>query len=203
MKGSDNPFPSILVAEQGSAPDTPASGYGRIYCKSDGLYFIDDDGVETGPLGGGGGGTDVAARYSSNAGQSIVTGAAAAIIDFEDESFDTHDAVTTGASWKFTCPAGQGGYYQVNVGISLASSSAWGYGERGLLQLFKEGNAYSNLSRKDNFESTLQMQLGGCDIVNLAEGEYIDIRIAQNSGSNIALVNSNTDVWVSIAKIKG
>jgi hypothetical protein len=49
-KASSNPFPSILVAEQGSAPATPSTGYGRIYCKSDGLYFIGDDGVEIGPL---------------------------------------------------------------------------------------------------------------------------------------------------------
>jgi hypothetical protein len=56
MKGSDNPFPSILVTEQIAAPATPATGYGRIYCKSDGLYFVGDDGVEVGPLGVGGGG---------------------------------------------------------------------------------------------------------------------------------------------------
>lgn len=53
---SDNPYPSILVAEQGSAPTTPASGYGRIYCKSDGLYFVGDNGTEIGPLGASGAG---------------------------------------------------------------------------------------------------------------------------------------------------
>ncbi len=41
----------IQVQEQGGAPATPDSGYGRIYCKSDGLYFVGDDGVEIGPLG--------------------------------------------------------------------------------------------------------------------------------------------------------
>jgi hypothetical protein len=41
---------SIQVKEQGSAPTTPASGYGRIYCKAGGLYYVGDDGVEIGPL---------------------------------------------------------------------------------------------------------------------------------------------------------
>lgn len=57
MKASNNPFPSVLVAEQGSAPATPASGYGRIYCKTDGLYFIGDNGIEVGPLAGSSSGT--------------------------------------------------------------------------------------------------------------------------------------------------
>jgi hypothetical protein len=38
-------------AEQGSAPDTPATGQWKLYFKSDGLYIVDDAGAETGPLG--------------------------------------------------------------------------------------------------------------------------------------------------------
>lgn len=36
--------------EQASAPATPASGKWKLYFKSNGLYFIDDAGVEVGPL---------------------------------------------------------------------------------------------------------------------------------------------------------
>lgn len=46
----DNQFPSILLAEQGSAPTTPAAGFGRIYIKTDGVYFVDDDGAVVGPF---------------------------------------------------------------------------------------------------------------------------------------------------------
>lgn len=57
MRLSDASFDGgVLLAEQASNPATPASGYGRLYPKSDGLYFIDDAGVVTGPLGTGGGG---------------------------------------------------------------------------------------------------------------------------------------------------
>lgn len=55
-KASDNEFPSVLLDEQASAPTTPATGFWRVYAKSDGLYIVDDAGAETGPLGTGGGG---------------------------------------------------------------------------------------------------------------------------------------------------
>lgn len=40
----------IQLTEQGSDPATPADTKGYIYAKSDGLYFIGDDGVVRGPL---------------------------------------------------------------------------------------------------------------------------------------------------------
>jgi|DEB3_MinimDraft_2_1074329.scaffolds.fasta_scaffold04089_5 hypothetical protein len=39
---------SIVLSEQASTPSTPASGYGILYCKSNGnLYFRNDAGTET------------------------------------------------------------------------------------------------------------------------------------------------------------
>lgn len=49
-KASDNEFPSVLFAEQGSDPSTPASGFWRLYPKSDGFYMIDDAGNVSGPF---------------------------------------------------------------------------------------------------------------------------------------------------------
>jgi hypothetical protein len=54
-RASDNEFPSVLLDEQASAPTTPATGFWRVYAKSDGLYIVDDAGAETGPFGAGGG----------------------------------------------------------------------------------------------------------------------------------------------------
>lgn len=36
--------------EQAAAPDTPATGKWKIYFKSDGVYVLEDDGTEHGPL---------------------------------------------------------------------------------------------------------------------------------------------------------
>lgn len=49
-KMSDNESPSLLFADQGSAPSTPASGFSRIFTKSDGVYVVDDAGNVTGPF---------------------------------------------------------------------------------------------------------------------------------------------------------
>jgi hypothetical protein len=37
--------------------------------------------------------------------------------------------------------------------------------------------------------------------VSLAAGEYIDVRVAQNSGGDLALSTSATDVWVDVARV--
>lgn len=39
-----------LTFQEGSAPTTPASTKWKVYAKTDGLYFMDDAGTETGPL---------------------------------------------------------------------------------------------------------------------------------------------------------
>lgn len=40
----------VRMAEQGGNPSTPASGFGQLFAKSDGLYFIGDGGTVYGPL---------------------------------------------------------------------------------------------------------------------------------------------------------
>jgi hypothetical protein len=46
----------LIIVEEGSKPTTPASTKWKLYPKSDGIYALDDAGVETGPFGAGGGG---------------------------------------------------------------------------------------------------------------------------------------------------
>lgn|SRR5512138_29645 len=42
---------NIPFKELSAAPDTPDSGYWRLYLKSTGLFIVDDSGTEHGPLG--------------------------------------------------------------------------------------------------------------------------------------------------------
>src|SRR5574341_1498867 len=51
---TDAEINAVRLKEQGSDPATPASTYGKLYIKTDGVYFIDDAGVVTGPFGAGG-----------------------------------------------------------------------------------------------------------------------------------------------------
>lgn len=49
-----NKFDHLTATERATAPTTPDTSDWRLYFKSDGLYVVDDAGVETGPLGAGG-----------------------------------------------------------------------------------------------------------------------------------------------------
>lgn len=55
--------------EQASAPSNPSTGTWRFYFKPDGLYYLEDDGTETGPLTAtpGGAGTDTTAIHDDAA----------------------------------------------------------------------------------------------------------------------------------------
>ena len=69
-------IPSLLFSEE-AAPSTPASGFGRLYVKTTGIFFMGDDGLEIGPLGAGGGGASdlQSARYVRTSGDYTMTGA--------------------------------------------------------------------------------------------------------------------------------
>jgi len=142
-----------------------------------------------------------AARYSTNAGQSIAN-ETTTIVDFEDQTYDTHTAVTTGAAWKFTCPTGQSGYYRVAIMLMFASTATWAAGERAQASLYKGGAFYSALDKNTSETATARnIELKGSDDVYLAAGEYIDIRVVQNSGAALALHNNGLYNHVAISRV--
>lgn len=61
----------------------------------------------------------VTARYTTNTANNVVTGT---IIDFEDKEYDSHNAVTVGASWKFTAPVS--GTYRLNARIATGAGTS-------------------------------------------------------------------------------
>jgi len=201
MKGSDNPFPSVLVAEQGSAPATPASGYGRIYCKSDGLYFIDDDGVETGPLGVGGGGypTFSGCVLTKSAVQAVATGSDTAIT-FNGEVYDTddyHDNSTNPS--RLTAPAT--GYYMVG---GSAEIDGLGDGQYAIWQIRKggstaNGDGRARLSHVRSATANAALpSLHFSRVVQLNAGEYVELVVAHNYGGdrNVRESSNGTSFWI-------
>ena len=142
-----------------------------------------------------------AARYTTNAGQSIPNGAFT-IVDFEDLVYDTDTAVTTGASWKFTCPAGQGGPYRVSAMLLFTSTATWAAGEIAQMSVFKGGVEYTALDRKTSESATtLYKEVKGSVDVYLSSGNYMDIRVFHNSGAALALHNDGLYNYVSISRI--
>lgn len=92
----DFALPQLTFEEQASDPATPASGFGRLFIKADGIYFIDDAGTVTGPLGGGGG----------SAGRTLIT--------------DT----TLGSDGTFTFSSIPSGYKHLSIEGRLRSDNA-------------------------------------------------------------------------------
>ena len=142
------------------------------------------------------------ARYTTNAGQSIGSGGSATIINFEDLRIDTDSAVTVGAAWKFTCPAGKGGYYHVDVSLLFTSTATWAAAEYAQVDIYKGGARYSTLYRSTaESATTLNKELTGSDVVSLAVGEYLDIRVFQNSGGALTLQADGLYNHVAISRI--
>lgn len=143
----------------------------------------------------------ITARYSTNAGQSIST-ATVTILDFEDKSYDDHGCVTTGASWKFTCP--RTGKVRVSAAAALASNAGWSANEGVLFYIYKNGAEYSRQEWLCTVTSTQEVNATPInDEVDVLAGDFIDIRLQQTSGGTIALQTSNVKNYVAINYVGG
>jgi hypothetical protein len=144
----------------------------------------------------------IVAIYTSSSGQSIPNNAFT-IIDYSTKEIDTHSAVTTGSSWKFTAPVA--GYYHVDAEILFAATTTWADGEVGDLRLFRNGDGSTAklLDRKDNYGSSanIYMHLGGSTVIYLNSGDYIDVRVTQTSGGALTLYTNGIYNRIAIARI--
>lgn len=113
----------------------------------------------------------VSASYYSSANQTSLT----TQINFGTILYDTHGAVTTGSSWKFTAP--MNGKYLVtyNLGVSTTAQQ--------FIEVWKSGSLYRrNVNGGANHGSS-SFQL------NLLAGEYFDLR--PNSSMTVSGSSSN------------
>jgi hypothetical protein len=120
-------------------------------------------------------------RISSN-----VTSDTASPVNYDTKIFDTHGAVTTGASWKFTAPVT--GYYVVCATYYTTSGTTSDF------SVYKNGTIQTSLgSVSSSFENN------GSTIVQLNAGDYLDLR----SGVSRTMDSSSSGLYnqVSIHKI--
>lgn len=97
----------------------------------------------------------IAASYKTAAGQNTNV-----IIDFDTKVFDTHNAVTTGASWKFTAPVS--GKYQINS--TLRSNTGVE------IHLYKNGSLFTKLN-----DTVAAVVVGSSYTIDLVVGDYIHL----------------------------
>lgn len=147
------------------------------------------------------------ARYTRSTSAQTFTSAVEAVVNFDVKTYDTDTAVTTGAGWVYTVPAGKGGYFIVISAMALVfASTSWIENE--IAQL----NAYVDSSfsgRLDTFvceaasASIGTIGLSGMTIVAAEAAQTIDIRVLQTSGEDATTVTTDTDkyCYVAIARI--
>ena len=128
----------------------------------------------------------VSARYYTTAGQANVD-ASPTIINYGTKDFDTHNAVTTGASWKFTAPIA--GKYLV-----VASAQKTSVPLMGMLIYFNNGMHTQNTTTVSGSFAGAQVTA----LVNMAVNDYIDARIYSNGGTLGTAAECNI---ISITKI--
>jgi hypothetical protein len=124
----------------------------------------------------------VSAQYNTSTAQVITTGN---IINYSTVEWDSHSAVTTGASWKFTCPAGQAGYYKVYACLYANASIN--------VELWKNGVLFKTIGT-----ALTTINGTGSATVFLNAGDYIDIRV---TGSGTLAVGATSN-YINITKVQ-
>lgn len=102
------------------------------------------------------------------------------IVNYANAIYDTHNAVTTGTTWKFTVPTGCSGYYHITAALHI-NAAGW-------IAIFLNGTLHVRFA-----QASAGYMCNGSFIMYLTEGQYIDIR------ANTTGINTTADVnWISI-----
>jgi len=117
----------------------------------------------------------VAASYSIGSNYAV---SANNPVNFDTKLFDTHGAVTTGASWKFTAPVS--GVYQLSVTSAITTGSC-------NLYLYKSGSSQYVL-----ISMTTGVQ-GSSGLISLNAGDYISA-VSDQAKTYVASSNSTINI---------
>jgi hypothetical protein len=139
----------------------------------------------------------VNARYNTNAGQTINGASANNIINYGTKVYDSHNAVTTGASWKFTAPIS--GKYSLKA-YNATNNASYAAGERLYMEIWKNG-VYDHMFVFTRIQSAITTNFGviGTSTISLNAGEYIHVNYVTNP--NTSLQTAGDLNWVAIERV--
>jgi hypothetical protein len=141
----------------------------------------------------------VAARYTSDSGQSILDSTITTKL-YEDLVSDTHGAYNT-ATGEYTVPIS--GHYSISASI-LWGMITWTVGERSETFLYVDGVQIEVLDRITSTSNYTfnKANAGSCSSIYLDKGAIVTIRVVQNTGSTRVLWTGSTYNVFSIARVK-
>ena len=129
--------------------------------------------------------TFVGCRVTNSVAQSISNTTRTAL-SFDTESFDTSGFHSTTVSPQImTVPSGKAGKYLITGGVTFATNSS---GNRELY-IFLNGGIYSSVFQPGTSVGSTGMVIS--DIIDMAVGDYVTLRVEQDSGSTIDVRGNN------------
>lgn len=140
----------------------------------------------------------VNARYTTAAGQSIAN-AATPIIDFGTKDFDSHGSVTTGASWKFTCPSA--GKYSVAAHILYNNGSSFTANTLANLRIYKNGVEVSRVGQGIGATALQYVGVSITDTISCVAGDYLDVRTDHGESAARLLIGAATLNTIAISRV--
>ncbi len=142
----------------------------------------------------------IVGRATTQAAQSIAN-ATTTIVNYDIVGTDTHSAITSGATWKFTAP--HTAHYAIAASLALVPSATWATGESCLLTVFRSGVIFTYLDFRDMYGGAvaMAMRVGGMTTVPMTAGQYLDIRVNQTSGGALAMISSVLQNHVAIWRV--
>lgn len=148
------------------------------------------------------------ARVYRNATQTINSGSWTKI-QFNSENFDEKSEFDNSTNYRFT--AKETGYYQINARTEFDFSSMGTPGNTNSyisIAIYHNGSAYAYGSKLglNNSDGTFNAIRNNnapvvSDIIYLQAGEYIEIFVYQNTGSNYNIISGSTNTYFSVHKI--
>jgi hypothetical protein len=137
-------------------------------------------------------GIPVIAQYNATTSQSAAH-AGATVINFDSQGLDTHNAVTTGASWVFTVPTGKGGHYFVSVSVDMEFTSSdvgnfnlWLYLNGVSIPWFYRVPIDRSGTRSGHLVTVLP---------NLAPGDTVQAKVVHTNGGARSIQGGQINIW--------
>lgn len=112
------------------------------------------------------------------------------VLNADTMDLDTDDSVTTGAAWKYTCQPGNDGLHLITAIAHITNTTVGA--SSFAMSAFKNGTEISRLGGEQNITAARVYGTGGSYVVDLAEGDTLNARVFQNTGSNQALYLGTT-----------
>ena len=135
----------------------------------------------------------VGAVVYSNINQTTAS-AASTTITFNAENIDTDNFHSTSTNTsRFTIPTGLSGKYRVSGSVRLNPN---GTGRRLLTLSLNGGGALKAVEYAVNSTTYISLLIEG--VMQLDAGNYIELSLYQDSGSNINTIGSTSDTWFEI-----